>query len=317
MGRRLRSGALTCGSLLALGLCRAQDLAPRAYLITPSHSNVVTVTYSFQHGNIDTGGAVPITGATADIHVPLLTYYYSFGFFGRAANFTAYLPYGVGNFQGTVAGAEKNAYRSGLLDTGYRLSVNLIGGPAMPLSEFVKWKQRRLLGVSLRVVAPTGQYDPSKLVNWGSNRWAFKPELGYSERWGHWILDAYAGAWFYTTNPEFFSHNTFFPGTRSQSQAPIGSFEGHLSYDFTGRRWISLDGNFWFGGRTSLNGVENPLTRQRSSRVGVTCALPITRHQSLKFSFSAGAYVLYGGDYKNVSAAWQYAWLGIPFKKSK
>jgi hypothetical protein len=281
------------------------------------HSNAVTVTYSYQQGNIDTGGAVPITGAQANLDAPILTYYHSFSFFRRSANFAGTLAYGVGNFSGTVVGAEKSAYRSGLLDASFRVSVNLLGGPAMPLNEFVKWKQKRLLGVSLRVVAPTGQYDPTKLINLGGNRWAFKPEVGYSGRRGHWLIDGYGGVWFYTTNTEFFSHNAFFSGTRSQSQNPIGSFEGHLCYDFTGRRWISLDGNFWFGGATSINGVQNLVTLQRSSRVGATGAFPITKHQSLKVSFSAGAYIKFGGDYKNVSAAWQYSWIGLPFKANK
>jgi hypothetical protein len=70
--------------------------------------------------------------------------------------------------------------------------------------------------------------------NNSANRWAFKPEFGYSERCGHWVLDAYAAVWFFTTNPEFFSHNAFFPGTNTQSQKPIFAFEGHLSYDAWG-----------------------------------------------------------------------------------
>jgi len=311
-----KPAALALLLAFACGVCHAQDLSPRAYVITPVHSNSVLLTYSFQDGNIDTGGAVPITGASATLNIPIFTYYHSFSFFGRSANFNGSLAYGVGNFRGTVADAEKRAYRSGLLDTTFRISVNLMGGPAMPYSEFVKWRQKKLLGISLRVVAPSGQYDPTKLVNLGSNRWAFKPELGYSQRWGHWLLDGYAGAWFYTKNPEFFSENQFFPGIRSQTQNPIGSLEGHLSYDFTGRRWVSIDGNFWYGGQTSLNGIQNPVTLQRSSRVGVTGALPITRHQSIKASFSTGAYISYGGDYKNVSVAWQYSWIGLPFSKN-
>ena len=132
----------------------------------------------------------------------------------------------------------------------------------MPVQEYLKWKQSVLLGVSLKVVAPTGQYDPTKLINWGTNRWSFKPEFGYSRRRGKWLLDGYAGAWFFTTNNDFWSRNSFYAGTRSQSQAPIVSFEGHLSYDVKPRLWLSLDGNFWFGGKTSVNGVENSLSEQ-------------------------------------------------------
>ena len=203
-------------------------------------------------------------------------------------------------------------YRSGLLDSTYRFSINIIGGPAMDIPKFRQWHQKTIIGASLRLVAPTGQYDPTKLINWGSNRWAFKPELGLSRRYGHWIIDAYTGGWFYTENPKFFSQNSYNPGISRQKQAPIFAFEGHLSYDIRSRLWTSVDGNFWFGGRTSLNGVENSATEQRSSRVGVTVSVPMNRHQSLKFSYNNGAYVKFGGNFQNVSAAWQYSWLAVP-----
>ncbi|PSH04313.1 MAG: transporter [Acidobacteria bacterium] len=293
-----------------LSSSRAQDLAPRAYLITPLHANAVTLNWSFSNGSIDLNG-LPV-GVTGTYSVPIFNYYHSFGLFGRSANVLAVLPYAAGNFEGTQPGAEAHLYRSGLLDSGYRFSVNLKGGPAMPMQEFMKWKQKVLLGVSLRVVAPTGQYDPTKLINWGTNRWAFKPEIGYSQRWGHWILDGYMGGWFFTTNNEFFSHNSLFPGTRTQSQSPIGVCEGHLSYDFKPLLWASLDGNFWFGGKTSVNGVENPLSQLSNSRLGATGAVPITKHQSLKFSYSTGTYIRYGGNFQTVSFAWQYSWLGKP-----
>lgn len=287
------SAGIAAGSLVSL--C-AQDLAPRAYVITPLHSNAITLTYSFFDGNIVSAGT-PITGATGTYHVPIFSYYHSLSVFGRSANIAASLPYGVGNFQGTVQGAEEQIYRSGLLDSSFRFSVNLKGGPAMPAQKFIKWQQKILLGVSFKVVAPTGQYDPTKLINWSANRWAFRPEFGYSQRWGHWVLDGYMGVWLYTTNPEFFSHNQFFPGTQSQSQGPIGSFEGHLSYDVKPRLWLSFDSNFWLGGRTSLTGVENSNTFQTSSRIGATVSTPVSKHQSLKLSYSDGAYVLFGGNY--------------------
>ncbi len=304
--------ALLAGSLSPC--CRAQDLSPRAYVITPLHSNAITLTYSFYDGNLSLNG-LPISGATGTYSVPIFSYYHAFSFFGRSANVVASLPYAFGNFRGTAFGAERNLYRSGLLDSVYRVSVNLKGGPAMAPKKFVKWHQKILLGASLKVMAPTGQYDPTKLINWSNNRWGFKPEFGYSQRWaGRWILDGYFGVWFYTTNPEFFSRNAFFSGINSQSQKPIGALEGHLSYDFKGspRLWASLDGNFWFGGTTSLNGIPNPFSRQANSRIGGTFSTPITRHQSLKFSYSDGTYIRFGGNYQNVSLAWQYSWLGRP-----
>ena len=290
----------------------AQDLSPRAYLITPIDSNATVVAYSHLEGNLNFNGAVPITGATANTNLGVLSYYHSLEFFGRSANVTFALPYAVGDFTGTVFDAPKSVRLSGLLDSFFRFSVNLIGGPAMQPAEFVKWHQETLLGVSLQIVAPTGQYDPTKLINWGSNRWAFKPEIGYSRRWGNWVLDGYGSAWFFTTNPEFFSRNMYFRGVQSQSQNPIAAAEVHLSYDFKARLWVSLDANFWRGGATSLNGVENPVTNQKSSRVGITASIPLTAHSSVKISYSDGAYVRFGGNYQNVSLGWQYGWIGWP-----
>jgi hypothetical protein len=304
-------------SVALLAMCpppglHAQDLAPRAYIITPIHWNAVTLTYSFSDGGILFNNILPVKDAHATLNVPIFSYYHAMNFFGRSANFTASLPYGVGHFQGVFQDSESKIYRSGLLDSSLRFSVNLLGGPAMNPKEYQSWKQKTILGVSLRVIAPTGQYDGTKLVNNGANRWAFKPELGYSRRWSHWVLDGYGGAWFYTTNHDFWSHNSFFPGTQTQSQAPIASFEGHLSYDVKPRYWVSLDCNFWYGGRTSLNGVQNPQTLQKNSRIGVTASVPIGKHQSLKASYSNGAYATFGGNFQNVSVAWQYSWLGRP-----
>ncbi len=294
------------GFLVSQVTC-AQELAPRTYLITPQGSNAVTLTWSFFQGGLNLPGELPLKDASGTYSVPVITYYRSFSFLGRSANIAGGLAYGIGNFEGTMEGGTvRQAYRSGLLGPGVRFAVNLKGGPAMPLAEFLKWRQKLLLGVSLRVVFPTGQYDPTKLINWGTNRWAFKPEFGLSQRWGKWILDGYAGAWFFTANSQSFS----IPAPKSQTLSPIASFEGHLSYDVRQRLWFSLDGNFWTGGTASVEGIPNPETKQTSARIGGTASIPLNKRQSLKVSYSRGAYIRFGGDYQNLSLSWQYAWVG-------
>lgn len=289
----------------------AQDLAPRAYVITPIHSNAVTLTYSFQDGDVPFDSTLPITDFKGRINVSIFNFYHSLNFLGRSANVTVALPYAVGTFQGTVRATQGNVYRSGLAPAVFRFSVNLKGGPALSAKEFVSWRQKTIIGASLKVLPPTGQYDPTVLINPGTNRWAFRPEVGLSRRWGKWVVDTYAAVWFFTTNPEFFSNNEFSPGINTQTQSPIVAFEGHLSYGRL-RSWVSVDGNFWYGGRTSLNGVENRNTLQANSRVGATGSVPISKHHSLKFSYSYGAIARFGGNFQNVSVAWQYSWLGRP-----
>jgi hypothetical protein len=292
----------------------AQELNPRAYLITPVGTNTLNLGYSHLEGNPDLSGATPLTDAYGRVDVAALGYYRALDFFGRSANVAVAIPYALGEFSGTVVDVPRHITRSGFLDSSLRLAVNVIGAPAMKPTEFSTWRQEILLGVSLKIVAPTGQYDPTELVNLGTNRWAFKPEIGYSQRWNHWVLDGYAAVWFFTTNPEFFSHNQYVPGVQSKAQSPVAAFETHLSYDVRPRLWISLDANFWSGGESSVNGVANRATYQKNSRVGVTASIPISAHNSIRLSYSDGAYVRFGGSYRTLSLSWQYGWLGALFR---
>jgi hypothetical protein len=309
---KVLNAILLCSLCAALTrLCEAQSLSPRAYVIVPVHSNAVTLTYSLNVGDVVFNG-LPVTNSSGRIGSEIVSYFHTFDCFGRSANATVLLPYAVGHFQGDVNGVEQKLYRSGLGAVAGRVSVNLVGARAMNAEQFSRWEQKMVIGASLLVEAPTGQYDGTRLINLGQHRWSFKPEIGFSRRFGHWMVDAYGSVWFFTPNDSFFSNAPGSTGPNRQTQKPMGVVEAHLSYDVKPRLWVSLDGNYWYGGTTSLNGVETPTTLQANSRLGATAAIPITKHQSLKFSYSRGTYVTFGGNFQNVSAAWQYSWMGRP-----
>jgi len=100
----------------SLQLLCAQDLAPRAYVITPLHANAVTVTWAYYNGGLDLNGAIPVKDAHGTYNVPVVTAYHSFSFFGRSANFNVSLPYAFGNFTGEWDNKQQSRYRSGLLE---------------------------------------------------------------------------------------------------------------------------------------------------------------------------------------------------------
>src|SRR5262249_19098126 len=133
--RRARLVALVAVALASPLVAAAQDLTPRAYVVTPARSNAITLSYIFNDGELNFEGTVPIVDATGRLSIPALNLYRSFALFGRSANAAVTLPYGVGTFKGTVFDQEIVADRSGLGDAIGRLAVNLVGAPAMKLSE--------------------------------------------------------------------------------------------------------------------------------------------------------------------------------------
>lgn len=298
---RATAAFLIAEMYVAMDLASGQDLAPRAYLITPTGSNAVTLAYSDNDGSVFIDPSLPIQDLKIRFQTQAISYYRAYGLWGRSSNVTFYLPYALGTASGTLEGSATQAYRSGLADGRIRLAINLKGGPALSPGEFSSWHEKFLIGASFTTLLPIGQYDPARIMNSGANRWAFKPEIGVSRRWGHWVLDVYAGGWFFTANGEYF------PGTSVRTQQPTSADEAHFTYYFKPRLWASLDGNFWVGGRSAVNGQKNS-DEQRDSRAGFTVTVPITRDQSIKFSYARGAYVQIGGDYRTFSLAWQYSW---------
>jgi hypothetical protein len=215
--------------------------------------------------------------------------------------------------QGKLSGQDRKIHRAGMADTAVRFSINLRGGPAKTAAEFVKTGlPRAVMGATLKIVVPTGQYDHTQLINLGTNRWAFKPELGVIVRRGL-LYEAYAGVWLFTANDDFFTSDPNVKGSR-RTQEPIGSLELHVSYDIRPQVWISGDFAYWRGGRTSVDGVESALTFQSNSRLGVTTAMRVARRQTLKISYSDGLVIRVGGNAKILSASWQYGWVGLPFR---
>ena len=172
----------------------------------------------------------------------------------------------------------------------------------MRLREYVTWREKALIGASLTVSMPSGQYDAARLVNPGANRWGMKPEVGFSRRWGHWAADWYAGVWFLTGN------RNYYPGHRVRTQEPIATVEAHVGYYLKPRLWASVDANFWTGSRSTIDGLKRQ-DRQRNSRIGGTVSIPVSQRHALKLGYSQGAYVTIGGAYKAFSTGWQYSWI--------
>jgi hypothetical protein len=180
------------------------------------------------------------------------------------------------------------------------------GAPAASSLEMAKAPRRTILGASVTVVAPTGQFFPDKVINVGTNRWKVKPEFAVSKPIGQrWLLDTYAGVWLFGTN------DSFYPGASQRSQAPIGAFQAHISYTFGRTLWAAFDATSYIGGRTTVNGIEGD-DRQSNSRIGATLVLAVGQRHSVKFAMSKGAITRHGLDFSTFSIGWQTGWVPSP-----
>ena len=280
----------------------AQEIEPREYSNAPVGVNFLIAGYAYTSGGVAFGPSLPITNPNLHTSSAVVAYARALDLWGMSAKFDATVPYtwlsGTADYRGETVPRNVN----GFANSAFRLSVNLYGAPALSLKEFAAWEQDLIIGASLRVVAPWGQYDDSKLVNIGTNRWSFKPEAGISKAIGPWTLEVTAAATFYTRNDDFF-------GGSALSQDPLYSLQGHVIYGFRSGIWGSLDATYFVGGRTTVNGTLNS-DLQQNWRVGGTLAFPVDRENSIKFYASKGVSARTGDNYDLVGLAWQYRWGG-------
>jgi Putative MetA-pathway of phenol degradation len=277
----------------------AQDLDPRAYSHVPKDGTVLVTGFAYSSGGVVTDPSIALEDLKASLQMPSLAGVRTFGFFGMTSQVLVALPYAFGQASAKINGQPESVSRNGFSDLRLRWSVLFKGAPALTLPEFRKAPRKTILGASVMVVAPTGQYFEEKLINLGANRWAFKPELALSHPFGKkWMIDFYSAVWLFTSN------NNFYPGTSVRSQDPLGALQAHLSYNVSLRAWVALDLTYYGGGASTVNGVQKD-DRQSNSRIGVTLVHPTGKMSAIKLAASTGAVVRLGANFTTFSVGWQ------------
>jgi hypothetical protein len=282
-------------------LAYAQDLEPRAYANTPVGLNFLIGGYAYSKGAVGTDPSVPIEDAEVKVNSAVLAYVRTLDLWGRSGKFDIILPYSWASGSAKLAGQSHTRDVSGLGDPRLRFSMLLYGAPALSLAEFADYKPDIIIGASLEVTPPLGQYDSDKLLNIGTNRWSFKPEVGVSKTWGPLTLELATGVRFYTDNNNFLNGNTL-------QVNPLYSVQGHLIYSITPGIWLGLDALYYTGGRGTIDGKKGESLED--TRIGVTLALPINRYNSVKLYGSTNVYTKAGTDFDILGIAWQFRWGG-------
>jgi len=301
--RRARLVVLTlaCGvSAAPRGL--AQDMEPRAYAASPIGANFLVTSYSWSSGSVVADPTLPVSDVHANVQGFIVAAGHSFNLLGNLGLFTAAIPYVLADVTGNVFEQQAAISRSGLADARFKLSVNLRGNPAMLPREFAGARRRTIIGASLTATAPASQYYDTKLINLGTNRWSFKPEVGVAVPKGRWDLDGYLGAWFYTSNSDFY------PGGSLRTQDPLIALQGHASYTIKPRLWAAADGTWYRGGGARVNEGDTSES-MNNTRLGITVSFPVGRRYSAKVAYGSGVVARTGTNFSTVAVAWQVLWL--------
>ncbi len=280
-------------------LASAQDLEPRAYANTPVGLNFLIAGYAYSKGTVGTDPSVPLTDTEVKLNSAVLAYVRTLDLWGRSAKMDVIVPYTWADGSAKLAGQARTRKVSGFNDPRLRFSMLLYGAPALALDEFREYQPDVIIGTSLEVTPPLGQYDSDKLLNIGTNRWSFKPEVGASKTWGPVTLELASGIRFYTDNNDFLDGKTL-------QVSPVYSVQGHLIYSITPGVWLGLDALYYTGARATIDGKKGESLE--NARVGLTLALPINRYNSVKLYGSTNVYAKTGADLDVLGIAWQLRW---------
>lgn len=275
-----------------------QDLEPRVYASLPKNLDVLAIVYAYSHGNVLSDPSLPISNFKINAHTIGAGYVHTFALANKLARVQVILPYTFLSGKLQINGRDTSGARNGPGDMRLRFGINLNGSPPLSKKEFTSYTQETIFGVSLVTSIPIGTYYPSKRINIGSHRWAFKPEIGVSKRFERIYAELYTGVWFYTANSSYLE-------TKTLKQDPVVSFQAHFSYYFQNKMWVSVNMNWFNGGKTTVDDV-NAGDLLDNWRIGGTWAFPVGSGETIKLQVHTGAFTKSGYDYNLASLSYQH-----------
>ena len=276
----------------------AQSLEPRLYSNAPTDLNFLVIGYAHTQGVLADNIVPDLLDPELKANIAVVAYARFLDVAGQSAKIDVVIPTVCLKGDALYHGAPSTRDVCGLGDVKARFAWNVFGAPALSLKEFASYNQDVLVGLSVQVTAPTGQYDASKLVNISAHRWAVKPGIGISKHMSGFTFELAADIEFYTTNHDSYAGS-------SRKQAPVYSAQIHGIYNFIPGLWLGLDANYYSGGKNIVNGVKKD-DALNNSRYGATLAVPINRYNSIKVYGNSGIFARTGTDFTLLGAVWQY-----------
>lgn len=274
---------------------------PHTYENAPVGLNQVELAYAYARGNASIDTSIIVTGARINLNQGSIAYTRYFGLVHRLLWVKASLP--LAGLNGSISGTNIQGSVIGTGDMSYQLAALLKGGPALSVTQFENYKPTTTIGISLSITAPTGLYHSNKVLNLGSERWSFKPEIAVSHPFGpeqKWLVEAYANAYFFTDN-------TSYHEVEILRQDPLPGIEGHVSYSFVNNVWASFDTRYSFRGVTFVNGT-NQNNSQQNFSLGSELNVSLNARNSLAFTFDKALVHQNGPSLSGFAVKYNFTW---------
>ena len=268
--------------VLGLSLpCLAQEIEPRRWSHLPIGVNFAGVGYSYTEADISFDPVLRIENAKMEMHTYAFKYIRTFELLQKSARIDFIQGVQEGRWTGLVDGVPRSIKRSGLTDSVLRFAVNLYGAPPLEGKEFEAYRAKvdveTIIGTAMVVQLPTGDYMDDKLINLGTNRFTFRPQLGVVHNRGKWSVELTGAAWLYTDNDDFFNGNEL-------EQDPLYTIQTHLAYTFRPGLWVSAGAGYGYGGESTVNGEEKN-DRKENLAWALSIGCPITRQLGFKVAY--------------------------------
>ena len=275
--------------LVTGALCPPQSLAQvpaRFYWKSLSGGNAIPLIVNSISGNTNPfDPAHTVTaGAKVDATLAMPGYAHTFSLFDRSAMAAILLPMGRISGDITVAGKAFSQSANGFGDPMIEFNINILGPPAQ---KNIPDTQRYEPGFSVDLLAdlafPIGEYDSSKPLNLGQNRWYGRFGVPIIWQLGPWVpgqrttLEFLPSLW-------LFGNNNNYVGQTMKTD-PSFQLDGHLTRDLTEHLWGSIDGTWYYGGKSTINGVGGD--KLNNLGLGLTLGYGITDNLNLTCSYKS------------------------------
>jgi hypothetical protein len=257
---------------------------PRAYMLTPADSQILTAYGLFLDGNQNLDPGVSSRNLDLDVDVGVLQYTHSFSLCDNACGVFLIAPYGSteGTFNFPLFSLTGES--SGLADIQLGTVFGLYGSPSLEVPDYLEYDPGFSLGLLAKLTAPTGEYDENKVINLGSNRWGLQVGVPMGYYLGESFLDDDLTTFELLPSVFFFGDNADPFRAGESSQDPLFQIEAHITRNLSRMAWVSLDANYQYGGETSTDGISGN-DRRESFGLGGTIGVNLSKTLSINATY--------------------------------